>query len=195
MFSRQVRRDIIYSQAAFYATLIICIIIAPSSLTANGGISYFGHHRWTVAPFMVGMFISVYWLAQARRQMRDVRVLKPLYLGLGIIIPSMVGVAIAPAIGSGWIDALHRLFGTFAFVAELILGGWQAVKVKADIYDWLFWGLQWIGGIIALIYLNPVHGWSIEGQLLFQLAFSAILIRRRSSTIYGHVRPGVGKRF
>lgn len=172
------KRQLVYSQIALFLTLLVCIVISPASLADNGGISYFGHHKWTVAPFELGLFIADYFLLLAERAIRGQKRLAVLRVGLLIIIPSVAGIALAPATGNGWLDDAHRFFGTITFLTELGLGLWLASMNGRDAAGWLLLGLQAAGGLIALIYLSPARGFSIQGQVLFLAAFAVLLLRR-----------------
>lgn len=178
-------RKLVYSQLLLYGTLVVCIILAPASLADNSGISYFGHHHITVIPFMAGFLASDYFMLEAAKLIKAARPLLPLYQGLMTIVFGMVGIIVAPAVGNGWLDILHRLFGSIIFMTQLILAGWMVMIVRRDWQNLSIYGLQWLGGIVALIYLQPPQGFSIQGQILFQAAFTAILFRTFILSSYG----------
>lgn len=155
--------------------MVVCTALDPVSLGANAGISYFGHHRLTVAPFELGMFATAYFLLQAEKEIRSDGRLAFLYSCLILISVGVIGIAIAPAVGNGLLDKLHRVFGSLTFITQLVLSARLIMRFKIGIFGWAAYVLQFIGGIIALIYLQPAQGFSIQGQLLFQLAFGIIL--------------------
>lgn len=169
-------RKVVYSQVALYVGLLLCVLLAPASLLANSGFSYFGHHRYTVAPFALGFFISAYYLWRARMALHSHAAYSVIYRGLGIIAPGMVLIVIAPAVGDVLLDLVHRVVGSIIFITELILGFWLVRRIRNDFWSWSLLGLQFLGGIIAFIYLAPPDGYSFEGQLLFQLAFSGLIL-------------------
>lgn len=171
------KRYLVYSQLATYITFLACIAIAPASLADNSGFSYFGHHRWTVVPFGAGILTAAYFLLRSAEFLPSnarTRKLKIFFRSLPIL---MTGLVVVPAVGNGWYDFIHRLFGTALFLAQLGLAGWLVWRIKNDRLNWLLIILQVSGGLIALIYLNPVQGFELQGQLLFQLAFSVLLLR------------------
>lgn len=169
-------RKVVYSQVALYVGLLLCVLLAPASLLANSGFSYFGHHRDTVVPFALGFFISAYYLWRARTLLHGHAAYQAIYRGLGIIVPGLVLIVIAPAVGDGLLDLMHRIVGSIIFITQLILGFWLARHIRNDFWSWALLGLQFLGGVIALIYLAPPDGYSFEGQLLFQLAFSGLIL-------------------
>ncbi len=171
------KRSITYSQICFWLTMALCVALAPDSLSANSGISYFGHHILTIIPFEVGVFATAYFLLGATKAIGANQQLRFLVWCLWLMIVGVIGIAIMPAIGDGLLDHLHRLFGILTFVTQLVLSAWLIVNFRNNVTSWLIYCLQILGGIIALIYLQPVKGFSIEGQLLFQLAFSVIMGR------------------
>lgn len=166
---------LIRSQLIFYATIAVCIALAPASLGDNSGLSYFGRHWLTVVPFGLGLLVAAYYIYSAAQQIRRSEAWRNLHHGLMIIAPGMVGIVIAPSIS--WVDAIHRIFGSVVFVTQLLLSFWLVGQVRKDLPNGLLIGLQLAGGIIALIYLSPAQGFSIQGQIIFQLAFSGILLR------------------
>lgn len=179
----RVYRYLFLSQTTLYLTLAVCVLLAPSSLGANGGISYFGTHHLTAVPFIAGIFTSAYFLWRAQRQLDMAANGGILARAFQIIIPAMVGIAIAPAVGNGWLDIMHRIFGTLVFVTELVLAFWMAFLVKKTSINCLLFIVQLAGGLVAFYYLAPARGFSIEGQLLFQAAFTALLFRNLKTVL------------
>jgi hypothetical protein len=133
---------------------------------------------------VAGLFTCCYFLLKAEQQLRPYTYLNFLRHALIFIIIGVIGVAVAPAIGNGWLDRTHRVFGTLTFVVQLLLACWLVVKNHRDSINWLIITIQCTGGIVAFVYLAPAHGYSLQGQLLFQLAFSALLLR---TVIYGPI--------
>ncbi len=174
------RRNLVYSQAILYVTFLISIIVAPVSLSDNGGFSYFGRHRQTVIIFGFGLIASAYFLLKAASFLPKTGYLNAVRYCFLAIALLMAGIVAVPAIGNGLIDLTHRIFGALIFLIELGLACllvWRARKIRLH---WLLLALQISGGLIALVYLSPAQGFELQGQLLFQAAFSVLLLRSLS---------------
>lgn len=176
------RRYLTYSQIAIYAAFLICIALEPSSLGANSGLSYFGVHRLTIIPFGFGMLLGSYFIMRASHYLTAMtRAARWLNLALRGIALLVVGIVITPYTFGGWFDVAHRTFGITLFSLQLVIALWMIIFNKRSWLNYGLIGLQIVGGLISLVYLNPTHGYLIQGQLLFQMAFSAIILRNSAS--------------
>lgn len=171
----QFKRYLVYSQIVIYATFLICIALMPSSLAANSGLSYFGVHRLTIVPFGFGMLLGSYFIMRASHYLASTA--KWLNLALRGIALLIVGIIVTPYTFDGWFDVAHRTFGISLFSLQLLLALWLVMFNKRSWMNYGLLALQIAGGLVSLVYLNPTHGYLIQGQLLFQMAFSAILLR------------------
>lgn len=167
-----------YSQIAIYAAFLICIALEPTSLGANSGLSYFGVHRSTIVPFGFGMLLGSYFIMRASHYLTTMTTAaRWLNLALRGIALLIVGIVITPYSLGGWFDVAHRSFGITLFSLQLLVSLWMIIiNRRAWLINYGLLALQMIGGLISLVYLNPTHGYLIQGQLLFQMAFSAILM-------------------
>ncbi len=176
-------RYIMYSQTVLYATFALCIILAPASLGDNSGFSYFGHHKLTIIPFGAGLLLSAYYLLKAASSLKELSRHKILRISLTAMAPLMAAIVVVPAVGNGWYDLIHRIFGSSLFVIQLGLAGWLVWQARKSLFNWLALALQLLGGIIALIYLHPAQGFELQGQLLFQAGFTVIMFRNFPSIL------------
>lgn len=171
------RHYLIRSQLLIYATWLICILLAPASLSANSGLSYFGVHKLTIVPFSFGMLASAYFILKSLHFQSNEQIKSRWFnYALRAIALCMVGIIITPYSFGSWFDTAHRTFGISLFSIQLLLALWQ-VFIKRSWSNYGLLALQITGGLISLVYLNPTHGYLIQGQLLFQMAFSIILLR------------------
>jgi hypothetical protein len=172
------RRYLVFSQVTLYATVLLCVALAPSSLSANSGLSYFGVHKLTVIPFGLGLLVSAYFILKSTHFLPAATTgHKRLGLALRTISLLIVGIVVTPYSLGNWFDGVHRVFGITLFSVQLLLAIQITVFIKRDWPNWALLNLQLAGGLLSLIYLSPPQGFLIQGQLLFQLAFSIILLR------------------
>ncbi|MGA3150147.1 MAG: hypothetical protein ABSD10_00805 [Candidatus Saccharimonadales bacterium] len=170
-------RYLAYSQAVFFAAVLLCIAIAPASLAANTGLSYFGVREKTVLIYGIGLILSAYFILKALRFAPKVPGMWPVTRGLRLLPPLMAGVAITPYSIDNWFDWIHHALGITLFSLQLLIAIWLVARSFRDWLNWLLLAAQFAGGIISLIYLAPSHGLLIQGQLIFQAAFGILLFR------------------
>ena len=167
-------KSILWGQIFLYAGLVVCVLLRPSGLTANDGISYYGIYRATFSPYAVGLLGAAYFAARAIGELPpDEKVLR---LALQIYAPLVVGIVITPYAAGRWMDYLHTACGATLFSLQLMLSGWLARRLR---YAWWSLALSLVelaAGIASAIYLRPAHGSLFQSQVAFQLAFGALLI-------------------
>ncbi len=168
---------IVRSQVILYFTFVLCIVLASASLADNSGFSYFGRHKLTIIPFGAGLLASAYYLLKAASSLKDLTQHRLLRLSLTVVAPLMAGIVVVPAIGDSWYDLFHRLFGSSLFVIQLCMASWLVWQARKSPINWLILALQVTGGIISLVYLHPARGFELQGQLLFQVGFTIILLK------------------
>lgn len=167
-------RYIIRSQLVLYAGLLVCIALLPAGLHTNDGISYYGIFERTLIPYTLALGGAAYfaWLAAdklTRPELRYVRFSLFLYTLL------VVGIMLTPYSLGRWFDYLHTTFGSALFSLQLLLSFWLVWRLRT----WWAWALavvELVAGIFSAAYLSPKTGLLLQSQLLFQLAFGALLL-------------------
>jgi hypothetical protein len=176
--TRKVIGDLVAGQACLLGGLLICVALKPGGLTANDGISYYGIFARTVVPYAAALLGSALCVRRALRWAAAASP-KPAYLGgmaNGLAVMS-AGVVLTPYSANLLFDFVHTLLGTAVFILQLILGATLLRWTAGDPWVAAFLLAQFASGIFCAIYVLPKDGWLIEGQLAFQLAFGALLIR------------------
>jgi hypothetical protein len=171
--SRVAAGQLLYSQLVLYATILACILAAPDSLSANTGLSYFGVHFRTVFIWGVGMIACAYLIMAA---VKLIKYQNPIVgLGFGLIGPLMIGIVFTPYSASQWLDWLHTAFGSLLFIIQLAGSIWLLSKLPS-LQNYLLVFLEFGAGVVCLIYLAPSQGFLLQAQIVFQAAFSGLLI-------------------
>lgn len=173
-------RYLAYSQIAFYASVLICTILAPAGLRDNDGLSYFGVHKITIIPYGAGLLISAYLVLKSLNYLSEAKKLIPLRWSMKSVAWLMAGIVVTPYSIDNWFDWIHTTIGTTLFSIQLLLVIWLILTIKNDWINWLLLVVQVTGGLISLFYLAPPQGFLLQGQVLFQAAFSVILLRSLS---------------
>lgn len=168
-------RYAVYAQACFYIGLIACVIIRPKGLTANGGISYYGIYAETIVPYIFALLGAGYFSIKTGEQFTDPEY-KLMKYSLSVIGLLVIGVMITPDSLSVFMDDLHQACGISLFVLQLLLSGLLTMRLRYAIPAVVFTVIELVGGIASFIWLNPVHGYLLESQIVFQFGFGALLI-------------------
>lgn len=156
------------------ALLGVCILIRPAGLAANEGFSYFGDYKLTVVPYSAAFILYAFYLWKLSEITGfATQRFRMLSLSLRAMAVLTIGLAITP---SDLINSIHVIFGGalfgLQFVVSLWLSGWW-------LRNWLtisLFAVELIGGLICFYYLPMTQGLLLQGQAIFQLAFSALLI-------------------
>ena len=165
-------RIIIISQLCLFGGLLFCVLIRPAGLFANNGVSYFGIFKDTILPYIItllGPAIMCFVLAE---YYGNTQILK-----YGLILSGVmaIGLLLTPYNFSHLFGNLHDFFGSTLFVSELVIAGYLAFHRHFAYWTLLLLLIQFLAGVAALIYLEPKHGYMIEAQIIFQLAFGQLL--------------------
>jgi len=168
-------RYIAYGQACFVAGLLLCAMLRPEGLSANGGLSYYGVYRETIMPYLLMLLGPAYFLIKTAELFTrpELKTVRYALTAMGLLI---IGVIATPDSLNNFFDGLHRAFGIPLFVLQLLFSGWLVVRMRYDPRAILLWGVELAGGIWSFIWLAPLHGWSLESQAVFQLAFGSLLL-------------------
>jgi hypothetical protein len=176
--SRKVIGNLMLAQACLFGGLLMCVVLKPHGLIANDGISYYGTFRRTVVPYAIaligsGLFTwrALYWAAPAWPAPPYVR-------GMASGLAAMsAGVVLTPYSVNLMFDWVHTLLGAAVFVLQLVLGARLLGWTGGDSWAACLLLAQFASGVLSAIFVLPKHGFLIQGQLAFQLAFAALLIR------------------
>lgn len=180
----QALRSIVFGQLCLYAGLIVAILLKPQGLGANAGISYYGIYARTAGPMVAGLLGSASFSWLAASQMRTSS-LRPVRLGLIVFALLTIVIVVTPYSVSNFLDWLHTVAGSALFSLQLLLSFWLVAKLRYNIMAILLTIIELAAGIACAFYLRPAHGLLVQFQILFQLAFGAMLIYSLSKLLNG----------
>jgi len=155
-------------------------------LSINSGISYYGNYRLTIAPYtlaIVGYGILTALLAGCIK----VKGLWPLKYSLYVFAFLCLIINITPYSVSSFLDIIHTIAGTILFVMQLILSGWLIIKMHDIIWSIVFSSLMLAAGIAAAFYISGPSGFLIQTQIIFQLAFAALIYLALNNLVVNRV--------
>lgn len=163
-------RYLLYAQACFYVGLIICVLLKPTGLTINGGISYYGIYKLTIIPYCLALLGAAYWCLRSAKGVTD-QVIVFTLVSMSVLL---VGLVITPDTGGRFIADAHVLCGSVLFIIQLLASGWLISRTQYDLWV-IGWALiELAGGIASLIYLSPKNGYLLESQVVFQFSFGVL---------------------
>ncbi|HEX3426358.1 MAG TPA: hypothetical protein VHT30_09515 [Acidimicrobiales bacterium] len=166
--------------------LAACVVIRPASLTADDGLSYFGVSLSTVLPYAAAYFwqSACYWRV-SRAVARGSRANIGLALSLQAMAVLIAALVVAP---TSLVGFLHDTLGTVLFCLQLALSIWWVLRTDAAWQGRTLLAIEFLAGVVALYYLQRHLGLLLEAQVVFQLAFGLLLIRRLDG-LFSDPRP------
>ena len=170
---RRAAHSVLIGQLVFYAGLAVCVLLKPTGLAANDGISYYGIYRETFFPYAIGLLGAAYFTVRAVSQLDPAE--KVLRTALKTYAPLVAGIVITPYAADWVTNYLHTACGSALFFLQLLLGGWLTWRSH---YAW--WSVTLtltmiVAGIASAVYLTSAHGFLLQTQFIFQIAFGTLL--------------------
>lgn len=187
---RRVISDLAWGQACLYAGLLLCVVMRPDGLGANGGVSYFGVHRDTVLPYTIALVGSGLLTCRGLRA-AAIATPSPRFLrsAASALAALSFGIALTPYSLSGLFDWLHTIFGAVLFILQLAIAVQLFRWTDGDLVAAYLLAAQCAGAVIAAIFVLPKEGFLIHGEVAFQIAFGALMIRTFSLLVPEPVQP------
>jgi hypothetical protein len=187
---RRVIGDLAWGQACLYSGLLLCVAIKPEGLGANSGISYYGVHRETVLPYTIALVASALVTCRGLRAAAASTPSPGRLRGSASSLAALsFGIALTPYSLNTLFDWLHTILGALLFILQLGLA-LQLLRWTGG--DHVTAGLllaQFAGAVFAAIFVLPKNGFLIQGEVAFQVAFGALLVRTFSLLLPEAVRP------
>lgn len=156
---------------------LLCIVLQPEGLRANDGLSYYGVYWLTIIPFLAAFILYETALWRAADSLGHTPKTRMLALGIRLAAILAMAVALTPhTFLNGWMDNPHAVIGLVLFLVQLAI----SIKLLRMGFHWIDAGLVIIelaGGAACAYYSMFEHGWLLQSQAIFQVAF-AILVAR-----------------
>jgi len=163
-------RQLVYAQAAFLAGLVACVLVTGEGFTDNHGLSFYGEHLDTLAPYAAGTLCCAWFLWRAAAALAGA-VADGLRAASALLVVDLLS---PPNLGTllFWV---HVASGSLLFLVELALAALLVVRAQRPGLVALL-GAQLLAGFTAMfsqLHVVPLLSWGI---LLYQLAFGALAI-------------------
>ncbi len=170
--------DLVKGQLFLFGGLGLCVLVLPAGLSANSGISYYGVHWASSAPYAAGL-AGAAWFTRSGLRTAAANTPAPRFVAWAADLFALLlaGVVVTPYTVNSAVDWIHRLLGASLFVLQLVLAGHLVAAVGRDLTSLLLLTVQFGGGVASAIYLLPATGYLFQAQLVFQLGFGLLVIR------------------
>lgn len=174
MMLKKAWRYLLAGELSFFIFLAIQIWLRPAGWSANSGISYYSVIWPALVPYLLGLWVSaaLIWLSAHYLPTNQTTGTIRAYLRFCAIW--MIGLSLAPDISYTIFSRIHLVFGTALFLTEFYLSLLLARRSSSGSI-WLLFSLLTAGGLLSFISLVNILPWSIQGQILFQLAFCLLI--------------------
>lgn len=172
------RRLLINASVSLFGLMAICILIRPGSLSANGGISYFGNYKGTLLPYSGAFILTAWFLYQLTNRLWHAKFFGDyVKQALDLIAVLVIALILVPSNGGHLLERIHEGIGSAIFSLELILSVYWWLASRKDRFLSVLVLLELFSGIASAVYLPTHHGLMLQTQLVFQAAFMLVLYR------------------
>lgn len=161
-------------QICFFGGLVVCVALRPEGLGVNDGISYYGIIGETL-PFYLVSLLGASMFSLLAAILISLPDLRPLRYGLLAFALLTTVIALTPYILLPFLDWLHTIAGIVAFTAQVALSFWLLAKLQWIGGALLLVILEIVAGVFSLVYVLPSHGFLIQSQIGFQMAYGALI--------------------
>lgn len=193
--TRKVIGDLALGQVFLFGGMLVCVMIRPDGLGANAGISYYGIHRGTVVPYAVAVIGSALFTRRALRGMAPVLPAPARVRGTADALAAMAwGVVLTPYSVDMVFDWAHTLLGAALFFVQLMLTLRLLSWSGGDGWMRFFVLTEFGSGVIAGTFVLTKDGFLIQAQLVFQLSFTLLLVRRARPSVAAAVESAPSER-
>jgi hypothetical protein len=170
-------RNLLYGQLLFFCCLTLCVLIVPQGVSSNNGWSYYGGDPKTIAPYALGFLGCAFFASRAAAAL-DAGPHAPRGLGPGLraLVAFFLLDLLTPDVINSFFYVAHIVASVFLFVAELAYGAWLVRLGLGGRTAVVLLGIQFAGGIVAMLSEVQWLGVLSAGILVFQAAFAALLV-------------------
>jgi hypothetical protein len=163
-------RNLVYAQLCFFAFLVCAALVSDKGFRDNHGLSYYGEHLNTIAPYGLGLALSSLFVWRAAAGATSP--LAPALRGVAILL--LLDVATPDTVDSAFYWA-HVGVSAALFVLELaIAGGLLLVHPRPRIA--VLFAVQLAAGLLAMFSEMHMVAYLSLGIVVYQVAFGILLV-------------------
>jgi hypothetical protein len=167
-------RHVLAGQLCFVAMMLSCCLIEPSGTALRQGLSYYGNHLQTIAPYAAAFTLAIGLTARGLWRLggRHGR----FYVAVGAVLVLMVPIPLTPYELDAFFDWTHLAAAGILFAAGYAVGAWLALGIIRSPRGHLLFGALSLAGLAILTAELGLHAYMIPSEIAFQLAFAALLL-------------------
>lgn len=171
----------------FLGGVAMSILVAPQGMKVDDGLSIFSVLPASFWPFTVGLLVGALLVAYGAFRLPRLPALRGTRELLFVVAVLMCGVAFTPFNLSPLIGSIHKFIGISVYVIQFTLASWLMVTSAPRLIDWPLFILLALSALGASFSLDGGIGYSFQGQLVFQITFSFLILRALSRILSGRV--------
>jgi hypothetical protein len=175
-------RNLVTAGAVMAAGVLVCIYRAPKPVGTTDGLSWFGVTGVTVVEYGITLLVAAALMLRAAAPLATVPGLRPARAALvacATLLPLMLA---TPYTLNTFMNWTHMTIGSVLFVLQLVLSAWLWwARARTPVVLGLF-TVELLAGVICFTSLIDLDAWMLQGQLLFQVAFTACVALAVAST-------------
>ncbi|MHB9130693.1 MAG: hypothetical protein ACYDBB_06345 [Armatimonadota bacterium] len=164
-------------QAGFLAMLLVCVVMDPRGLLANHGFSYYGDFVRTTLPYRLAFLVAGACTLLSSWYLPNDTPFRAIKFSFRMMVLLLFGIMVTTGHFTLTYNLIHVRIGVVLFLVQLVVGTWLALLVCRDRWNIALLVLAYSSSLFALVALQGYIPLLIEGQLLFQLAFGALMVR------------------
>lgn len=165
------------SQISLLGLLVVCCLIIPSVVVANGGVSNFGNHRSTVVLYILAFSLCVFFVYLSGRILIKLSSSKRLGVLLYVLafLYLLVLVSTFPRHISWTFSEIHDYLGIVLFAYEFVLSIWLVLNQKSY-KSYLMLVIEAVGSMTGLLSILKFIHLLFIGQMVGAIGFGIILV-------------------
>ena len=164
--------SLVAAQCSLAVGLIICILLAPHIIPAEGGLSYFGIDHLTIPFFTIGLSLASFFTIRASYQLKSSKrkvQLNPLVIrALGVML-FLTMLSTYPYRINVYFGDLHLVIACSLFLYLVYISYWLLTRLGSTTLEWLLFGVQ----AVSLLLAPP--SWDGYIHLLFTAQTASLL--------------------
>jgi hypothetical protein len=178
VWRKKVIRELVIADAVLFGSLVVAAFVFPTTKVETYGISYYLVHLRTFLIVATGFLLcdAIVWhvLRLLPGNNNELKWMRKTLVATAVL---MIGVLATPYTLDTFFNWAHMILGAALFIVQLTYALWLAWDRRRDLMLWSFVTVQILSGISAMLSLpNDGLHFLIQGEVVFQVAFSLILI-------------------
>jgi hypothetical protein len=166
-------RSLLTAGAVMAAGVLVCVVRAPKPIQAGDGLSWFGVTGATVVEYALTLLVTAALLVRAAAPLAAVPGLRPLRIGLLACAALMPVLLATPYTVDSFFNWTHMIVGSVLFVLQIAVAGWLWWARARTRTVFVLLAVQVLGGVACFTSLLDLDAAMLDGQLVFQVAFTA----------------------